>query len=307
MTEYLKEFLRHIQSLQPTLPSDDVKFRAKAVVERATVFGKERNHISITLSNGFELKGFFDFAKYATALKTGAEIDVVFTLDKDAYSGNVCGIIVDLTLLNSLHFEELYKSTFLNSYISLSPNKHLINNAEVEKLLKQNSTLAVFDTYQQFCEFSKLYNFDGYSLEFFVQNKSAFKTVVIAPSEDFDFSQYNNVIVFTHYDNIAREYTNNCVYVSHITNCKVVEDVKLDRNVCVSVYLALKNKNKFESIEHCFTKYLVGKCTYAQFVASIKVFQELDLINLLDKYNLVVYGNKKVELQNSKLFNLLSI
>lgn len=295
------------QSLQPTLPSDVIKFRAQAVVERANLFGKERNHVSITLSNGLELKGFFDYAKYAPALKTGAEIDVVFTLEKDSYSGNVCGIIVDLTLLNSLHFEDLYKSTLLSNYLPVVQEKNTISPTKVAALLQQNSTLAVFDSYQQFCNYSKLYSFDGYSLDFFVQNKSTFKAVVIAPTSQFDYSQYNNVLVFANYVDYQREYPQHVKYVGGATPCTLLKDVKLDRDVCVSVYLALKNKNRFESIDSCFTKYLVGKCTYPQFVASVKVFEELQLIELKDDYNLVVFANKKVELPNSKLFNLLSI
>lgn len=295
------------QSLQPTLPSDVIKFRAQAVVERANLFGKERNHVSITLSNGLELKGFFDYAKYAAALKTGAEIDVVFTLEKDSYSGNVCGIIVDLTLLNSLHFEDLYKSTVLSNYLPVVQEKNTVSPTKVAALLQQNSTLAVFDSYQQFCNYSKLYSFDGYSLDFFVQNKSTFKAVVIAPTSQFDYSQYNNVLVFANYVDYQREYPQHVKYVEGATPCTLLNDVKLDRDVCVSVYLALKNKNRFESIDSCFTKYLVGKCTYPQFVASVKVFEELQLIELKDDYNLVVFANKKVELPNSKLFNLLSI
>lgn len=293
-------------SLQPTLPSDVVKFRAQAVVERANVFGKERNHVSITLTNGLELKGFFDFAKFAPALKTGAEIDVVFTLEKDSYSGNVCGIIVDLTLLNSLHFEDLYKSTLLSNYSLKEEQKNIASSNEIVALLQQNSTLAVFDSYQQFCDFSKLYSFDGYSLDFFVQNKPTFKSVVIAPNKSFDYSQYNNVVVFGNYTKYQRIYTQGARYIDTVGDCNLLKDVKLDRNVCVAVYVALKNKNKFEAVDSCYTKYLVGKCTYPQFVASIKVFEELNLIDLADDYNLVVYSNKKVELQNSKLFNLLS-
>jgi len=89
------------QKLQPYLPQDKVIFRVRDVVKFANAFGKDNAHLSATLAGGLEIKGFFK-GKYAPFIKNGADIEALVSLETDEYTHNICGIVEDLHLCNSV-------------------------------------------------------------------------------------------------------------------------------------------------------------------------------------------------------------
>lgn len=287
------------QSLQPLLPQDKLLFRVCDSVKFANTFGKDGAHLSVVLNGGLELKSFFKFADLAPFIKNGANVEAIVSLDYDDYSKHVYGIIEDVHVLNSVCFDRFYKLNFLRNFEV--QNQVCAEKSQVENLLQQNSTLAVFDDYETYLKQSEVFNLDDYFVDVFFDSSPFLKTVVVSPNEDYNFAKYTNIVYFCN-DGAMRVLPQNTTYFAVQPANKQLYFLELNREICVAAYSKLKKKSSFESIKSVFDKYLTGAMEYEQYIVALRVFQQLGLIKLVDKYTVEFVPSQKSDLENSPIF-----
>lgn len=287
------------EHLEPMLPQDKIVCRVRDSVSFANAFGKDGSHLSVTLSCGLELKGFFKYGKYAPFIRNGANVDVLCTLEIDSYSKNICGIIEDITLLNSVCFDGFYKLNLLKNFTT--EPKSFVSEQEAIQSLSGLSVAAVFDDYETYLAHCERFDLSEYFVDVFFDNSVAAKTVVISPLQDYNFDKYENIVYFTNND-IRRDLLIRAKYVIAEAANGELYDLELSRDVCLKVYAALKSKSKFDSIKSVYDKYLLGKVSYEQYVVALRVFQELGFIKILNDYDVSFETAQKQELTNSSIY-----
>ena len=151
--------------LEPVLPQDKLICRVKDVVKFANSFGKDNSHLSATLSCGLEVKGFFKYGRYAPFIRNGANVDIICTLETDSYTKKVCGIIEDLTLLNSVRLDDYYKLNLLKSFST--DTYESADEDQIVKAIGSDSAIAVFDDYETFIAYQERYDFSRYYVDIF--------------------------------------------------------------------------------------------------------------------------------------------
>ncbi len=102
--------------MQPLLPQDKIVCRIKGEIKFANAFGKDNSHLSAVLDNGLELKGFLNSESMRLLSKNGAKVDLLCSLEIDNYSKSVCGIIEDLSLQNSVCFDDFYQQNLFKNF-----------------------------------------------------------------------------------------------------------------------------------------------------------------------------------------------
>lgn len=292
------EMFEFTQKMQPALPQDKILFRVQDDVKFASAFGKDGSHLSVTLASGLELKGFFKYGKFAPFIKNGAHIEALISLEMDDYTKNICGVIEDVGLLNSLCFDEFYKLNLLKNF--RPDGCESVTEKEAVQILHQNSVLAVFDDYETYLAQCDRLPLQNYAVDIFFDNGFADRTVVVSPNEDYNFARYKNVVYFCK-EGIARHIANAKYCFVQPANAGLYQ-LQLNRSVCTEAYSKLKQKKAFESLRGVYDKYLLGKMTYVQFVVALRVFEELNLIQIVDKYTVNFSVGVKVELTNSAIY-----
>jgi len=287
-------------SLEPMLPQDKILCRVRDVVKTANAFGKDEGHLSVTLSSGLELKGFFKYGKYAAFIKNGANVDLLCSLSVDSYTKNICGIIEDITLDNSVNFDEFYRLNLLKNFCPEQVDYATVQNAA--DTLKQGSTLAVFDDYETYLKCCEQYDLSDYFVDIFFDNSVSPQTVAISPLTDYNFARYEHIVYFCSND-IRRSMPSGALLILTDRANRELYTLSIDRNICLTAFKALKNKNKFDSIKGVFDKYLLGKMTYAQYMVALRIFNELKLITQVDDYTVVFNQTEKKDLSDSAIFN----
>lgn len=287
------------EHLEPMLPQDKIVCRVRDSVSFANAFGKDGSHLSVTLSCGLELKGFFKYGKYAPFIRNGANVDVLCTLEIDSYSKNICGIIEDITLLNSVCFDGFYKLNLLKNFTT--ETKSFVSEQEAIQSLSGLTVAAVFDDYETYLAYCERFDLSEYFVDVFFDNSVAAKTVVISPLQDYSFDKYENIVYFTSKD-IRRDLPIRAKYVIAEAANDELYDLELSRDVCLKVYAALKSKSKFDSVKNVYDKYLLGKVSYEQYVVALRVFQELGFIKILNDYDVSFETAQKQELTNSSIY-----
>ena len=287
------------QLLQPMLPQDKIICRVKGNVKFANSFGKDAMHLSVTLDSGLELKGFFRFGKYASYIKNGAVIDVVCSLEKDTYTGNVTGIIEDMTLCNSLCYDEYYQLNLLKNFCSDAVD--YIDESQVESLLENSSVCVVFDDFATFLQTAERFDFSDFVQDVFFPS-NAKKTVVVSPLATSDFSSFENVLCFVN-DGFVRKYTASGVKYFCVTpSNSALYALEVTRKTCADVFEAIKNKGKFDSLRAVYDKYLTSKLSYAQFCVAIRIFEELGILTVKDKFTVKIDSSTKRDLADSYIY-----
>ena len=297
--ETVESYYEFTQRLQPALPQDKVLFRVRDSVKFASCFGKDNVHLSVTLSGGLELKCFFKYAAYAPFIKNGANVEALISLDYDDYSKCVFGIIEDMYLCNSVCFDGFYKLNFLQNF-----NVKQVNSAskrQVEELLTQKSVLAVFDDYETYLAQSENFDLQDFFVDIFFDNSVFAKTVVVSPNADYGFDKYKNVVCFCK-NGAVRNLPEQAVFYEVQPANKQLYSLSLNREICAAAYSKLKRKGVYESIRSVYDKYLVGKMEYAQYLVSLRVFQQLGFIKIVDKYTVEFLSADKTDLENSPIF-----
>lgn len=291
------------EKLQPLLPQDKIVCRVRDTVAYANTFGKDGAHMSVTLKSGLPLKSFFKYGDCAPFIKNGGMVDVLCTLDVDNYTKEIFGIVDEITLCNSLCFDEFYRLNLLKNFTT--EDVQYVAADEVKQALCQDKVLAVFDDYETFVNYSHQFDFSNFALDiFFVDGRSA-KTVAISPLALCDLSQFTTIVAFSS-KGYPRKYTSNTIYFS--VNCAndALYSLQLNRDVCTQSYSALKRKTKFDSIKGVYDKYLLGKISYEQFVVALRVFEQLGLIKIVDKFTVEFDTTVKSSLENSKIYQIFA-
>ena len=217
----------------------------------------------------------------------------------DDYTHNICGFIEDVHLCNSVCFDEFYKLNFLQNFVV--DDAPYLPISKAQELLRGKSVLAVFDDMETFIETSEKLSFDDFALDFFFDDGLAQKTVIISPLADYAFDKYKTVVCFCK-AGLRRILPDKAVYVLVAPANEQLYQLQLDRNVCALAFAALKKKNQFDSVRGTYDKYLMGKMDYAQYLVALRVFQELHLLKIEDKYTVTFLPTEKTDLANSSLF-----
>ena len=292
------DVMRLCEKLQPMLPQDKLICKVSDSVQFASTFGKDNAHLMATLASGLEIKGF-RFAQYAPIIRNGANVELLCSLVVDAYTGNVCGMIEDVTLNNSVCFDDLYKLNLLKNFTTESAK--FVDEQEAAKLLSSNNVAVVFDDYETYLAYCDRYGFEDFSVDVFFDNSVSNKTVVISPVENYRYDKYGAVVCFAR-KGLRRKLPDRAVFVEVAGAREDLYQLAIDRDVCLSVFAALKRKDKFDSVKGVYDKYLSGKLSYHQFVVALRVFEELKLITVVDAYNVEFNASEKTDLSNSQIY-----
>lgn len=286
--------------LEPLLPQDKVICRVRDAVEFANAFGKENAHLSVTLKSGLELKGFFKYGKYAPFICNGANVDVLCSLEFDAYSKKICGIIEDISLENSVNYDKFYRLNLLKNFTT-ERQADFVAASDVTQILKRDSVLAVFDDYETYLNCCQQFDLSQYCVDVFFDNSISSQTVAVSPLSDYNYAKYENVVYFCCGD-VSLPMPANAVRVLTDRANAELYALELDRDTCLTAFKALKNKGNFDSVKGVYEKYLLGKMSYAQYVVSLRVFKELGLITVTDDYTVVFNKTDKQDLTNSAIY-----
>ncbi len=285
--------------LEPVLPQDKLICRVKDVVKFANSFGKDNSHLSATLSCGLEVKGFFKYGRYAPFIRNGANVDIICTLETDSYTKKVCGIIEDLTLLNSVRLDDYYKLNLLKSFST--DTYESADEDQIVKAIGSDSAIAVFDDYETFIAYQERYDFSRYYVDIFFDSGNCGNTVVISPLDDYSFDRYEHIICFA-MPSKRRTLPPKAIYANVTPANGKLYDLELSREICLSAFSALKRKGKFDSVKGVFDKYLLSKMSYQQYLVALRVFQELNIIKIVDDYTVEFPPTEKQDLANSSIY-----
>ncbi len=285
--------------LEPVLPQDKLICRVKDVVKFANSFGKDNSHLSATLSCGLEVKGFFKYGRYAPFIRNGANVDLICTLETDSYTKKVCGIIEDLTLLNSVRLDDYYKLNLLKSFST--DTYESADEDQIVKAIGSDSAIAVFDDYETFIAYQERYDFSRYYVDIFFDSGNCGNTVVISPLDDYSFDRYEHIICFA-MPSKRRTLPPKAIYANVTPANDKLYDLELSREICLSAFSALKRKGKFDSVKGVFDKYLLSKMSYPQYLVALRVFQELNIIKIVDDYTVDFPPTEKQDLANSSIY-----
>ncbi len=295
----VSDILSFTESMQPLLPQDKIVCRIKGEIKFANAFGKDNSHLSAVLDNGLELKGFFKFGKYAPFIKNGAKVDLLCSLEIDNYSKSVCGIIEDLSLQNSVCFDDFYQQNLFKNFVT--DKVETLNLSELTEILNSDSVVAVFDDYETYLKYCDKADLKDFGVDIFFNSSVSNKTVAVSPLETYDYDKFEHIVYFCN-EAKHRKLPPQTVYVSADYANENIYNLSVTREHCLKVFKALKNKNKFDSVNGVYEKYLLGSVTYSQFIVALRVFRELGLINIADKYTVEFPSNRKSDLMDSSIF-----
>ncbi len=292
------DILELTDRLQPMLPQDKIVCRIADSVRFANSFGKDDAHLSATLASGLEVKGFFKYGAYAPFIRNGANMELLCTLETDGYTHNVCGIIEDMTLCNSVNFDELYKLNLLKNFEVSQP---VLQDAQsVCDILRGDRVAAVFDDYETYLQCCRDYPLDDFVVDVFFD--SGFdKVAVVSPVEGYGFERFDDVIYFVGGKLTRRLPNARIVKVAPARN--ELYELEMSRDVCTAVYSALRGKSKYDSVRSVYDKYLTAKLSYAQYIVALRVFEELKLVRIADKFTVELDSSVKRDLSDSKVFS----
>lgn len=285
--------------LEPMLPQDKIICRVRDTVQFANAFGKDCNHLSATLSSGLEVKGFFNYGQYAPFIRNGANVDLLCTLEVDSYTKNICGIIEDITLQNSVNFDEFYKLNMFKNFVPSAEN--FVSEQVACDTIKLDRTLAVFDDYETYLDCCNKYDLSQYSVDIFFDNSVSTQTVVVSPLPEYNYDRFKHIVYFCSAQ-IYRAMPANVLYVSTDSASAEFYKLELNRDICLLAFKAVKNKSRFDSIKGVYDKYLLGKMSYAQYIVALRVFEELKLIQIVDEYTVEFNQTTKQDLSNSAIY-----
>ena len=102
---------------------------------------------------------------------------------------------------------------------------------------------------------------------------------------------------------MRRDLPQNAYYVQITPARKELYEIGLTREICMLCFSAIKHKDKFDSLKGVYDKMLLNKLTYPQFIAALRVFEELGFIKVTDRYTVEFFPEVKSELTKSDLYN----
>lgn len=297
-----QEFLDCMDVLQPLLPSDKVVYYANDTCKIASLFGSDKKHIRIVLNNGLELKGFFKYYQYFDALNSGALCEILFSLEYDIYAKRNVGIISQIQIVNSLHFDKLYAQNLISNLTDMTIDNTFIDLNMLKDIVKKDNTLLIFASYIDFENMEKVVDLSQFQVSFFKQDCVYDKSVIISPIDNENFDTYNNVVVFGRYSALVASYNCDCVYFDYINNSPTFFDFEINRDVCISAYKALISPVRYVSLQAIYDSKLSQTISYEQFLVAKRVFEQLNLIKIETPFAITILLSDKLKLEESSLY-----
>lgn len=311
--EYLEDtFIKKVKQFEPIAPNNKIVFYGQFSVKSTAWFGKNKNFLKILTQEGIELKTFADFSHLSSALKTNCNFECLFSLEYDEFAHKYVGLIIDLNLLNSICFDELYLCNYIDK-IDFSAKKEEIESItvnSVESFAKEGNCCCVFGSMLEFEKAKEKIDFEDFYLDFFFPNQSL-NTVLISPDEIADFSKFKNVIYFNVYNKDIEKsvYNENAYYCNFSKQLpSFISGQNIDRDVCIKIFKAIIANNE-ENIDkyQLYLKCGVFEYSFATFLYVLKVFEELKIFNIIEKPFTLIYNKGiKVNLEDSQLYKMIA-
>ncbi|MBE5748948.1 MAG: hypothetical protein E7344_04925 [Clostridiales bacterium] len=313
LPEYLEDkFIKKVKQFEPIAPNNKIVFYGQFSVKNTVWFGKNKSFLKILTQEGIELKTFADFSHLASALKINCNFECLFSLEYDEFVRKYVGVIIDLNILNSIGFDELYLCNYIDK-IDFSVKKdemECISINSVEFFANEGNCCCVFGSMLEFEKVKEKIVFEDFYLDFFYPNQNL-NTVLISPDARVDFSKFKNVICFNVYNKeIEKSVYNENVYCCNFLNQlpSFITGQNIDRDVCIKIFKAIIENNE-ENIDkyQLYLKCGVFEYSYGTFLCVLKVFEELKIFNIIEKPFTLIYNRGiKVNLADSKLYKMIA-
>lgn len=288
--------------LQPMHPSNNILYFVKGRVAQVRLFGKENNHVQFCLDNGLEVKAFTNYSAFYNGMRCGLEVQILCTLEYDSYSGGVVAMLVDMVATNGVHYDGLYRYNYLANIDTAHVVDKFISLDEACGMIDCD-TLVLVDSYSHLQALSGHMDISNFEIDYFSKS-SARGGIIVSLADNHLVDKFAKVVAFTS-NNIARNYGVKVQY-SILCDDSLVLDITISREMCVVVYKALVAKNSYDSLEDTFAKYITGKMTIQQYMACVKVLEELCVVTLVDKYTVEIDSSRKVVLDDSTIYQYLA-
>lgn len=303
--EYDEKYLREenyskILLLEPTYPNDKLRFHFKSVCKLCGTFGG--SYLKMTLDDGLELKGFGNFSAFLPALKCGAEVEGVCTLEYDSFAKKVVGTLVSLSICNSLRLDEIYAVNLVERIKFEQQKRVYVDKLLLKSLLKSQNIMLIFSDYLEYEKVAGLYDLSDFYVDIFRNSTAARKQIVISPDKDVQF--YSKTIIFSDFNSpIGFYYGDNCLYVELKSSLpSYLETTTIDRKVCMDVFKALKKFPNYFDLRSLHDNAVLFDLSYVQFLLALKVFEELGLVVFDQNGKYKIVENIKVNLEESVVF-----
>lgn len=308
------DFFEKLKAFEPVLPSEKVVFYGRFSAKNFSLFGKSKKFLRVLTQNDFELKSFADFSPFFEAFKHNCNFECVFTLEYDDFAKRTVGNIIDLNILNSVNFDDIYLSNFIDGLDvnrTLEEEKETFTLADINAFLNEGNCCCVFGSMLEFEEIAEKINTENCFLNFFVPRQYT-NTILISPSQNADLSKFKSVLYFNDYIPLFSEHqkSDNAFYFeSYAKTPSFISGQKLNRDICVKVYKSvLPNLNRCLSFYELYLKSGVFEVSFASFCFVLKIFEELKIFTV-NENPFMFTQNKgvKVDLNSSKLYNIAII
>ncbi len=293
----VQDIVNLTNKLQPMLPQDKIVCRVSDSVVQANLFGRDEAHLSATLSCGLEVKGFFKYGAFAPFIRNGANVDLLCSTETDSYTKKTCGILEDMSLSNSVCFDEFYKLNLLKNFTT--DERRFVDAEQAKTLCSGKSVAVVFDDYETYLAYCSVLNLEQFCVDIFFDSGLT-KVAVVSPLQNYGFGRFEKIVYFAHKGMSLK--IPDAYYVEAAPAREELYTLELTRDVCALVYSAIKLKNSFESVRGVYDKYLTGKLSYQQYVVALRVFEELGLAKITDKYTVELDGSVKRALTDSAIY-----
>ena len=309
---YLEDsFIKKLKQFEPISPNNKLVFYGKFSVKSSVLFGKNKNFLKILSNEGIEFKTFADFSHLVSALKTNCNFECLFTLEYDEFARKYMGMIIDLNLINSIGFDELYLCNYLDKIDFSAKNEdvEIITDSDVKSFATEGNCCCVFGSMLEFEKAKEKIDFEDFYLDFFWPNQSD-NTVLISPDKNVDFSKFKNVIYFNSYNkNIEKVMADENVYYCNFSKQlpAFISGQNIGRDDCIKIFKAIIANNE-ENIDkyQLYLKCGVFEYSFATFLCVLKVFEELKIFNIIEKPFTLIYNKGiKVNLADSQLYKMI--
>ena len=284
-------------------------------------------HLNIILNNNVNLIAF-NASSYIQNIQYNKTKNALIELQTNSFKGkeSVKCLVknfmfenynkISQDMLNGNYIRQIFSKTFFDGYINycddiFSKISECLNASNYGTLIICNSNKNI----EKLEEIIKNYNINYCVGK--VNNKNSTNTIVVGLNCFENVLNYNNVI-FTE-PVIVKEYFSNFkakIYVPKGERFNFSElKLSLSREYLLSVFAAIKEQSGKINVENEYSYYFELKRVsphiinfdYAKFVASINIFEELELISI-DKnilYEIKVVDGVKTQLENSSYYNKL--
>ena len=318
-----KKLLDDISKLEPFgTDNQSPRFLVTTSFSRVVPMKNCPQHANIFLSEKFpvvEFSYYKDFEK----IKHSKLKNFIFELQHDNFSRSIKG----LCKANSFSFEVSpdkvlnFGNLYQLAYDEVGESRYAFyTDEELLKLVANPScfgTCFVATNLRDYNSFLESYNTENIVTNsiFGGSEQNGFNTVFLCP-ERLDFVKHYENIVFLSpvinkgYLTAINNLSDAKVYLPLNKSASFNPQLDLSRGKLGEIYSALRGfRGGFVSIDDLYSKLKISS-SYENFVVAIKVFEELKILsyNILNEIKYIeIHDEKKVELKNSKFYNLANL